>query len=131
MNDTKERARNLENLNATYPQYKGAMGTIRKVNPLGLRVLVMIQRDANVSEGGLYLPEGAKESMQESHLARVVEVASATDHHSDEETNVSGIPMGALVLIPKDVGIRVPWDQHLRIVETEDVLAIVNEVSVS
>ena len=103
---------------------------LRKINPLGMRVLVEILKESNVTEGGLYLPEGAKEAMQESLLVKVLEVASASDEHSEEEHNVSGIPLGALVLIPKDVGIRVPWDANLRIVETKDVLAVVNEVAV-
>ena len=77
---------------------------------------------------GLYLPEGAKESMQESVVAQVIEVASAVDTETSEETNVSGIPHGATVLIPKMVGVRVPWDDELRIVETREVLALVDEI---
>lgn len=103
---------------------------IRKVNPLGFRVLVRISKDRNVSEGGLYLPEGAKQNMDESLLAEVIEVASASDDREDSETNISGIPMGATILIPKSAGVRVPWDQDLRIVETKEVLAIVHEVNV-
>jgi co-chaperonin GroES (HSP10) len=106
-------------------------GILRKVNPLGMRVLVEIIKDANVTEGGLYLPEGAKESMQESVLAKVLEVAHASDEDTDEETNVSGVPLGSTVLIPKDAGLRVPWDPMLRIVETEDVLALVDEINIS
>lgn len=103
--------------------------TIRRINPLGFRVLVKIKKDNNKTEGGLYLPEGAKESMQESLVAEVLEVASAHDEHTDEETNISGIPKGALILIPKHAGTRVPWDQELRIVDTKDVLAVVHEIS--
>lgn len=103
-------------------------GNIRSVNPLGMRVLVSIMKEADLSPGGLYLPEGSKQSMQESLLARVLEVASAMDHDSDEEHNISGIPLDALVLIPKHAGVRVPWDENLRIVDTKDVLALVTEV---
>ncbi len=105
--------------------------TIRKLNPLGFRVLVRIQRDPEMSEGGLYLPEGAKQAMQDSLLAEVIEVASAVDDHSDEEANVSGIPLGALVLVPKQSGVRVPWDDTLRIVDTKEVLAIVHEMEIT
>jgi co-chaperonin GroES (HSP10) len=104
---------------------------IRKVHPLGLRVVVQILKDANVTDTGLYLPEGAKESMQESVLAEVIEVASAVDTHTEEETNVSGIPLKSTVLIPKTAGVRVPWDDSLRIVDTRDVLAMVDEISVT
>ena len=107
-----------------------AKQTRRVISPLGMRVVVRIEKDPNVSEGGLYLPEGAKQAASESLLVKVIEVASATDDHSEEETNVSGIPLGAFVLIPKAVGVRVPWNDDLRIVDTKDVLAIVHEISV-
>ncbi len=104
--------------------------TLRSVHPLGMRVLIKLRPDSNMSEGGLYLPEGAKSTMQESLLGEVVEVASAVDTDSDEETNISGIPLGALVLIPKKAGVTVPWDDELRIVDVKDVLAIVSETDV-
>ncbi|MBP9839302.1 MAG: co-chaperone GroES [Proteobacteria bacterium] len=97
------------------------------MNPLGMRVVVRIAPDTNVTEGGLYLPEGAKQNMQESLLCEVVEVASAIDSETEEETNISGIPSGSMVLIPKKAGISVPWDDQLRIVDTKEVLAIVVE----
>lgn len=103
---------------------------IRKINPLGMRVVVELRKDDR-TEGGLYLPEGAKQNSQESWLCQVIEVASAVDQDSDEETNVSGIPLGAMVLIPKNAGVRVPWDDLLRIVETKEVLAIVHEITLS
>ena len=101
---------------------------IRRINPMGMRVVVNIKRDASLSEGGLYLPEGAKQAMSESVLAEVTEVASAVDHHTDEEANISGIPLGALVLIPKTAGVKVPWDEFLRIVEVKEILAVINEI---
>lgn len=104
---------------------------VRQVNPLGMRVLVRIRADNNQTAGGLYLPEGAKDSMNESLLAEVIEVASAIDDDTKEEANVSGIPLGSIVLIPKRAGVKVPWDDDLRIVETKDVLAIVFELNVS
>ena len=103
---------------------------IRKLNPLGMRVVVQIKRDTNMTDGGLYLPEGAKQSLSESLLAQVVEVASAIDRHTEEESNISGIPLGSLVLILKNAGVKVPWNEDLRIVETKEVLAVVNEVDI-
>jgi|1048.fasta_scaffold09323_1 co-chaperonin GroES (HSP10) len=102
----------------------------RAIHPLGYRVVVRILKDNNQTEAGLYLPEGAKENMQESILVQVTEVATATDEDTDHETNVSGVPLGALVLIPKSAGIKVPWDDNLRIIDTEDVLCVVTEESV-
>ena len=103
---------------------------IRKVSPIGMRILVCVRKDANVSEGGLYLPEGAKNATAESILADVLEVATASDHTmEDDEANISGIPLGAVVLIGKTAGVRVPWDDSLRIVETKEVLAVVHEMS--
>ena len=104
---------------------------IRSISPLGMRVVVRIQAEDNVTDGGLYLPEGAKQNLQESLLGEVIEVASAMDSDSDEEANISGVPLGSLVLIPKRAGITVPWDDSLRIVETKEVLAIVSETEVS
>lgn len=102
---------------------------VRKISPLGLRVVLKIRSEQDVTDGGLYLPEGAKSSMSESLLAEVVEVATATE--SDHETNISGIPLGAVVLIGKQVGVKIPWDDRLRIVDTKDILAIVDEVHFS
>ena len=104
---------------------------IRRINPLGMRVVVRIQAEQNVSDGGLYLPEGAKQNTQESLMAEVLEVASALDARTNEETNVSGIPLGATVLIKKSAGVRVPWDDQLRVVETSEVLAIGSEIELT
>lgn len=104
---------------------------IRRLNPLGFRVVVQLIKDANQTDAGLYLPEGAKESMDEAVLGEVVEVASAIDEETSEEANVSGVPLGAKVLIPRKAGTRIPWDENLRIVETKEILAIVFESEIS
>ncbi len=77
---------------------------MKKISPLGMRVVVQLRREANMTDAGLYLPEGAKQAMAESLLAQVLEVASAIDQHTDEEANISGVPLGALVLVPKTRG---------------------------
>ncbi len=105
---------------------------VRSISPLGLRVLVKIREKSDMTDGGLYLPENAKDKMgEESLVAEVLEVASALDEDSDEETNISGIPLGSTVLIPKNVGTRVPWDDSMRIVDTKHVLAIIHEISLT
>lgn len=105
--------------------------TMYHVNPLGMRILVRIPEQSSRTEGGLYLPDSAKDTLSESVLVEVVEVASALDSESNEETNISGIPLGSTILISKRVGTKVPWDDQLRIVETKDVLAIVNTIELS
>ena len=107
------------------------MGSIRRVSPLGFRVLVRVDPEDKISDGGILLPEGSKEKMSEAILATVVEVACATDSETMEETNVSGIPMDAKVLIPKNSGVKIPWDDKSRLVDTKDILAIVDEIAIS
>jgi co-chaperonin GroES (HSP10) len=94
-------------------------------------VVVKFEKEPNMTETGLYLPEGARNALQEALICEVIEVASATDVTTYEETNVSGIPLGARVLIPKNSGTKVPWDDSLRIVDTKDILALVDEVTLS
>jgi hypothetical protein len=103
-------------------------------------------------ESGLYLPASAVSTLPEAVLAEVVEVARTPvktdtaidagrdDRDADSEDsdgddpeitlgeNVSGIPLGALVLFGRDHGIRVPWDDRLRLVEVRHILAIVDEI---
>ena len=108
--------------------FSDANRSVRKVHPLGMRVLVQIKKADSKTDGGLYLPENAKDRGEESLLAQVIEVASAIDADTDEETNISGIRLGATVLVGRHAGTRVPWDELLRIVDTKEVLAIVDEV---
>jgi co-chaperonin GroES (HSP10) len=104
---------------------------IRHIMPLGPRVLVRVMHEEDVADSGLYLPAGAKERMQESLFGEVVEVARAAPDDPKEGfgTNVAGVPHGAKVLFGKNAGTRVPWDDDLRILETKEVLATVEEVS--
>ena len=103
----------------------------RRISPLGMRVLVRVRKEVNKTESGLYLPQGSREAMQESLVAEVLEVASAIDDDTREEANISGIPDGSLILIPRNAGTRVPWDDDLRIVETKEVLALIHELNLS
>ncbi|MCC6932536.1 MAG: co-chaperone GroES [Deltaproteobacteria bacterium] len=104
---------------------------IRKVHPLGMRILVKVRKAASQTDAGLYLPETARSNRKESILCDVLEVAKAVDDETEEEANISGIPNGSVVLIPEHAGVAVAWDEDLRIVETKEVLALVSEVSVS
>ncbi len=101
----------------------------RYIKPLGPRVLVRIIRLEERSASGLYLPEGVKEEHDDALYGEVVEVAraEAKDEPSFGE-NVSGVPLGAFVLIPKTSGLAVPWDETLRLVDVKEVVATVEEV---
>ena len=71
-----------------------------------------------------------KEEHDDALYGEVVEVARAdtsTDGPSLGE-NVSGVPLGAFVLFPKKEGLRVPWDDNLRLLQVKNVVAVVEEV---
>ena len=131
MSENKTKKHNAEIATNTVSSEHIGHSQVRTVSPLGMRVLLRIRKNDNRSEGGLYLPEGSKQSLQESVIGEVIEVAVAVDKDTNEEANVSGIPLGASVLIPKNVGTKVPWDDSLLLVDTKDVLAIINEVAIS
>jgi co-chaperonin GroES (HSP10) len=104
---------------------------IRHIMPLGPRVLVKVIHEGDQAESGLYLPQGAKERLQESLFGEVIEVARAEPREKEEGfgVNVAGVPHGAKVLFARDAGTRVPWNDDLRILETKEVLATVEEIS--
>ncbi|MDY0002966.1 MAG: co-chaperone GroES [Polyangia bacterium] len=105
---------------------------MRHIMPLGMRVLVRVIKAEDTTDAGLYLPEGAKERLHEAHYGEVLEVARASSEDPAEQgfgVNVAGVPNGARVLFKKDSGVKVPWDEELRILETKEVLATVEEIS--
>lgn len=101
----------------------------RLILPLGMRVLVQLMRDDDRTDTGLYLPAGAKEAHDNAMYGKVIEVARDRPMTDAETENVSGVPHGAFVLFRKDAGVRVPWDDRLRLIDVKDVLATVEEVS--
>lgn len=96
--------------------------------PLGMRVLVQIMRDEDRTDAGLYLPAGAKEANDDALYGKVIEVARDRPTTDVASENVSGVPHGAHVLFRKEAGVRVPWDDRLRVIDVKDVLATVEEV---
>ena len=100
----------------------------RLILPLGMRVLVQIIRDEERTDAGLYLPAGAKEAQDEALYGKVIEVARDRPTTDVATENVSGVPHGAHVLFRKEAGVRVPWDDRLRVIDVKDVLATVEEV---
>ena len=102
----------------------------RLILPLGLRVLVQVERIDERTDAGLYLPVGAKEAHDEALYGKVIEVARDRPTSDDVTENVSGVPHAALVLFRKEAGVRVPWDDRLRLIDVKDILATVEEVMV-
>jgi co-chaperonin GroES (HSP10) len=93
-----------------------------------MRVLVQLVRDEDRTDAGLYLPAGAKEAQDDALYGKVIEVARDRPTTNEAAENVSGVPHGAHVLFKKDVGVRVPWDDRLRVIDVKDILATVEEV---
>ena len=102
--------------------------THRLILPLGMRVLVQVLRDEDRTDAGLYLPAGAKEAQDQAMYGKVIEVARDKPTTDVAAENVSGIPNGANVLFKKEAGVRVPWDDRLRVLDVKDVLATVEEI---
>jgi co-chaperonin GroES (HSP10) len=94
-----------------------------------MRVLVQIVKDEERTDSGLYLPAGAKELQDEALYGEIVEVARDRPTTDDFAENVSGVPHGSRVLFRKEAGVRVPWDDRLRLLEVKDVLATVEEIA--
>jgi len=101
----------------------------RLILPLGLRVLVAVIQDGDRTETGLYLPEGAKEKQSEALYGEVIEVARDKPTSEERAENISGVPNGARVLFKKEAGVKVPWDDNLRLLDVKDILATVEEIS--
>jgi len=100
----------------------------RLIMPLGMRVLVTVLKEEERTDTGLYLPQGAKEAQSEALYGEVIEVARDKPTADDVSENVSGVPQGARVLFRKDAGVRVPWDERLRVIDVKDILATVEEI---
>ena len=97
--------------------------------PLGMRVLVQVLKIEERTDAGLYLPAGAKEAQDEAFYGKVIEVARDRPSTDNIAENVSGVPHNAFVLFRKEAGVRVPWDERLRLIDVKDILATVEEVS--
>lgn len=102
----------------------------RLILPLGLRVLVQVIKIDERTDAGLYLPAGAKEAQDDALYGKVIEVARDRPTSDEAVENVSGVPHGAHVLFRKEAGVRVPWDDRLRLIDVKDILATVEEVDV-
>ena len=100
----------------------------RLIMPLGMRVLVNVLPQEDKTDAGLFLPAGAREAHHEALYGEVIEVARDRPTTDDLAENVSGVPQGSRVLFRKDAGVRVPWDERLRVLDVKDILATVEEI---
>lgn len=94
-------------------------------------MLVQVVKIEERTDAGLFLPAGAKEAHDDALYGKVVEVARDRPTTDDLTENVSGVPHGAFVLFRKEAGVRVPWDERLRLIDVKDILATVEEVDAS
>ena len=112
-------------------EFKPPPRLVRHIQPIGPRILVRLNPEAERSPSGLYLPKGVKEEAQAALFGQVVEVARSKLGEEELGENVSGIPAGAMVLFPRDAGLPVPWDEQLRLISSKDIVALVEEVNYS
>ncbi|MEM7147107.1 MAG: co-chaperone GroES [Verrucomicrobiota bacterium] len=93
----------------------------QSIRPLGTRVLVRRVDEEETSEGGIILPDTAKEKPQEAKI-----VALGTGKNEDGETVEFSVKEGDTVLLSKYGGteIKIGGEEHL-IVSESDILAIV------
>ncbi|MEM8954578.1 MAG: co-chaperone GroES [Verrucomicrobiota bacterium] len=93
----------------------------QSIRPLGTRVLVKRVDEEETSEGGIILPDTAKEKPQEAKI-----VALGTGKNEDGETVEFSVKEGDTVLLSKYGGteIKIGGEEHL-IVSESDILAIV------
>ena len=100
----------------------GYVAAIR-AGQLGLKTAVV---EMYKQPGGTCLHWGCIPTKAMLHTAEVLET---TRHAATFGVNVAGVPEGARVLFDKDAGTTVPWDESLRLLETKDVLATIDEIA--
>ena len=90
------------------------------IKPLGTRVLVKRLDEDETSEGGIIIPDTAKEKPQEAEV-----VSLGTGKNEDGESVEFSVKSGDRVLISKYGGtdIKIEGEEHL-ILSESDILAI-------
>ncbi len=94
-----------------------------KITPLGTRVLVKrIELDEQKSEGGIFLPDTAKEKPQEAEV-----VALGNGKNDDGEIVEFSVKVGDTVLISKYGGteVKIGGDECV-LVNESDILGIIS-----
>ncbi|MCB1233509.1 MAG: co-chaperone GroES [Verrucomicrobiae bacterium] len=95
-----------------------------KIKPLGTRVLVKrIEPDEQKSEGGIFLPDTAKEKPQEAEV-----LALGNGKNEEGEIVEFSVKVGDKVLISKYGGTEVKIDgQECLILSESDILGVIEE----
>ena len=94
-----------------------------KITPLGRRVLVKRVSSEEKTEGGIFLPDTAKEKPQE---AEVLALGVGKDDEGKDVAELFTVKVGNKVLISKYGGTEVKVDgEDLLIINETDVLGIV------
>ena len=93
-----------------------------KITPLGTRVLVKrIEEEEQKSEGGIFLPDSAKEKPQEAEI-----LALGNGKNDDGEIVEFSVKVGDKVLISKYGGTEVKIDgDECLILNESDILGII------
>jgi chaperonin GroES len=92
-----------------------------KVKPLGDRVLVQPKKDAEMSKGGIIIPDTTKEKPQEGKV-----IAVGTGKRDDDGKLLPfNVKAGDRVLMPKYGGTEIKLDdQDYVIIREEDILGV-------
>ena len=92
------------------------------IRPLGMRVLVKrIEDEEQKSEGGIFLPDSAKEKPQDAEV-----IALGTGKNEDGETIEFTVKVGDKILISKYGGTDVKIDgEECLIINEMDILGII------
>jgi len=95
-----------------------------KITPLGTRVLVKrIELDEQKTEGGIFIPDNAKEKPQE---AEVLALGTGKDEEGKDVTTLFTVKKGDKVLISKYGGTEVKvGGEDLLIINETDILGII------
>ena len=93
-----------------------------KIQPLGDRVLVEPQKDAELKKGGIIIPDSAKEKPMQGKV-----IAVGPGKRDDKGALIPMVvKKGDVVLMPKYGGTEVKInDQEYQIVREDDILGIV------
>ena len=93
-----------------------------KVKPLGDRVLVEAVEEQEVKQGGIIIPDSAKEKPSEAKV-----VALGTGKSDEDGKKVAfEVKVGDVVLVSKYGGTEIKVDgKELKILNSDDILAIV------
>ncbi|NBQ25754.1 MAG: co-chaperone GroES [Verrucomicrobia bacterium] len=92
-----------------------------KVKPLGDRVLVEAVEEKEVKQGGIIIPDSAKEKPSEAKV-----VALGTGKHDDSGKKIAfEVKVGDIVLASKYGGTEIKVDgKEYKILNSDDILAV-------